>query len=63
MKERQKITAIIERETDGYVALCRELDIASQGDTVEDARRNLIEAVELFFETADPSEIQQRLKK
>jgi predicted RNase H-like HicB family nuclease len=43
------------------VALCPELDIASQGDSVEEARKNLAEAVELFFETADPTEIQQRL--
>ena len=43
--------AIIEREDDAYVALCPELDIASQGDTVERARTNLIEALELFFET------------
>jgi predicted RNase H-like HicB family nuclease len=55
------MTAIIEREGDGYVALCPELDIASQGDTVESARRNLIEALELFFESADRSEIQRRL--
>ena len=34
----RQLTAIIEREGDGYVALCPELDIASQGDTVsEDA--------------------------
>jgi len=61
MKKTRQITAIIEREGDGYVALCPELDIASQGDTVESARRNLIEAVELFLETADPSEVQRRL--
>jgi len=61
MKKTRHITAIIEREGDGYVALCPELDIASQGDTVETARRNLIEAVELFLETADPSEVQRRL--
>jgi predicted RNase H-like HicB family nuclease len=60
MKQTQQLTAVIEREDDGYVALCPELDIASQGDTVEDSRRNLIEAPELFFETADPSEIQDR---
>jgi predicted RNase H-like HicB family nuclease len=41
--------------------LCAELDIASQGDTVEDARSNLAEAIELFFEVADPTEIEQRL--
>src|SRR3954469_17355256 len=55
--------AIIEREGDGYVSLCPELDIASQGDSVEEARRNLQEAVELFFETASPEEIQHRGQK
>jgi len=55
------LTAIIEREGDGYVPLCPELDIASQGDTIEEARNNLREAVELFFETASPNEIQTRL--
>ena len=57
----RQLTAIIEREGDGYVALCPELDIASQGDTVESARANLIEALELFFETADPAEVKERL--
>jgi predicted RNase H-like HicB family nuclease len=60
MKRMQQLTAIIEREGDGYVSLCPELDIASQGDTIESARTNLREAVELFFETADPSEIERR---
>lgn len=55
------MTAVIEREGDGYVSLCPELDIASQGDTVEEARNNLREAVELFFETAAPSEVKGRL--
>ena len=57
----RQVTAVIEREGDGYVALCPELDIASQGDTVEEVRKNLSEAVELFFETADPTEIRDRL--
>jgi predicted RNase H-like HicB family nuclease len=57
----QKLTAIIEREGDGFVSLCPELDIASQGDTIEQARDNLKEALELFFETAFPEEIKQRL--
>jgi predicted RNase H-like HicB family nuclease len=61
MKQLQQFTGIIEREGDGYVALCPELDIASQGSTVEEARRNLVEAIELFFETADPSEVRHRL--
>ncbi|HPC86796.1 MAG TPA: type II toxin-antitoxin system HicB family antitoxin [Smithellaceae bacterium] len=57
----KQLTAIIEREGDGYVSLCPELDIASQGDTIEEARTNLQEALELFFETASPTEIQTRL--
>jgi predicted RNase H-like HicB family nuclease len=60
MKHTQQLTAIIEREGDGYVSLCPEVDIASQGDTIESARKNLQEAVELFFETADRSEIERR---
>lgn len=54
------LTAIIEKEGDGYVALCPELDIASQGESIEEARGNLREAVELFFECASESEIRQR---
>lgn len=57
----RKLTAIIERENDGYVALCPELDVVSQGDTVDGARKNLQEALELFFETASPEEIKSRL--
>jgi predicted RNase H-like HicB family nuclease len=61
MKQTRQLTAVIEREGDGYVALCPELDIASQGDTVESAKQNLIEALELFFESADDSEVARRL--
>jgi predicted RNase H-like HicB family nuclease len=57
----QRFTAIIEREDDLYVALCPELDIASQGETVSEARNNLREAIELFLESASPDEIQSRL--
>ena len=56
----KKLTAIIEREGDGFVALCPELDVASQGDTVDEAKKNLQEALELFFETASPEEIKTR---
>ncbi len=56
-----KLTALIEREGEGYVSLCPELDIASQGDTIEAARDNLREALELFFESAPAEEIKQRL--
>ncbi|MCU0962645.1 MAG: type II toxin-antitoxin system HicA family toxin [Pirellulaceae bacterium] len=57
----RRLTAIIQREGDGYVSLCPELDIASQGDTVESARENLREALELFFACASPEEVQQRM--
>ena len=62
MKEIKELTAIIEREGDGYVALCPELDVASQGDSVEEARSNLIEAIELFFETASKEEFNHRFR-
>ena len=58
---RRQMTAIIEREADGFVALCPELDIASQGDNIEQARENLQEALELFFESAPEEEIDRRL--
>jgi predicted RNase H-like HicB family nuclease len=61
MEQMKRLTAIIEREDDGYVSLCPELDIASQGSTIEEARANLIEALTLFFETASTPEIAQRL--
>jgi len=61
MPNAQKLTAIIEREDDGFVSLCPELDIASQGATIEEARANLVEALTLFFETASSSEVARRL--
>ena len=61
MQQSRRLTAIIEREGDGYVALCPELDVASQGDTLAEARANLIEALTLFFETVDAAEVEQRL--
>ena len=57
------MTAIIEREDDGFVALCPEVDVASQGSTIEEARANLIEALTLFFEVADESEITRRVHR
>ncbi|MEL6470788.1 MAG: type II toxin-antitoxin system HicB family antitoxin [Cyanobacteria bacterium J06614_10] len=62
MRKKRQFTVIIEKENDGYVSLCPELDIASQGNTVEQARENLAEALELFFETADSAEIIDRLR-
>ncbi len=60
MQQLKQLTCIIKREEDGYVSLCPQMDIASQGESVEEARNNLIEAIELFFETASPSEILTR---
>ena len=57
----RQLTAIIERDGDGYVSLCPELDIASQGETIKQARENLREALELFFECASPEEVNTRL--
>lgn len=57
---RQLLTAIVEREGNGYVALCPEVDVASQGNTVAEARANLQEAIALFFETASSEEIASR---
>ena len=57
-----RLTAIVEREGDGYTALCPEVDVASQGDTVAEARENLQEALTLFFETASADEVDKRLR-
>ena len=57
----RRLTAIVEREGDGYVALCPEVDVASQGGTVAEARENLTEALTLFFETASAEEVERRL--
>ena len=62
MKTIQNFTAIIEKEGNSYVALCPELDVASQGDTIEEAKINLQEAIELLFEHASETEIRNRLK-
>jgi predicted RNase H-like HicB family nuclease len=62
-KKTLQLTAVIEREDDWYVATCPEIDVVSQGKTIEEARSNLLEAVEGFFEVASPAEIRRRLKK
>ena len=62
MKPAQRLTAIIEREDERFVALCPKLDIASRGASIDEARTNLIEALTLFFETAAPSEVSGRFR-
>ena len=57
----RRLTAIIEREDDGFVSLCPELDIASQGASIEEARTNLSEALTLFLETAGDAEVSRRM--
>jgi predicted RNase H-like HicB family nuclease len=61
MQGSRRLTAIIYREDDGFVSLCPELDIASQGGSIEEARKNLIEALTLFFEIADDTDILGRM--
>ena len=63
MEQTRRLTAIIEREDDGFVALCPEVDVASQGSSIEEARANLVEALTLFFEVADDSEISRRVHR
>ena len=62
MRKTHVFTAVIEREGDGYVALCPQPDVASQGETVAAARANLKEALELFLESASKTELSQRLR-
>ncbi|MDP2365347.1 MAG: type II toxin-antitoxin system HicB family antitoxin [Ignavibacteria bacterium] len=53
---KKKFTAVINKEENWYVAHCVELDVVSQGKTIEDAQANLKEAVELYlgsFNTED----------
>ena len=62
MNKKFQFTTVIEKEGNGYVSFCPELDIASQGETIDEATLNLKEAVELFFENASNEEINKRLK-
>ncbi len=57
----RRLTATIHREGEQWVSLCLELDVAGQGQTIEQAKANLREAVELFVETASPEEVAGRL--
>ena len=59
----RRFTAIVGREGDGYVAFCPKVDVASEGETVTEARENLAEALTLFFESATDDEIERRLRE
>jgi predicted RNase H-like HicB family nuclease len=56
----QRITAILERADDGFFALSPALDIASRGATIEEARANFGQALNLSFETGSSQEIRHR---
>ena len=63
MKKNIELTALIEKDDGGgYTSLCPDLDIASQGETIEKAKENLVKALELFFETASEQAIKDRLR-
>jgi hypothetical protein len=62
MADSMRLTAIVEREGDGYVTLCPEYDVASEGGSIEDARTKLIEPLTLFFESADAAEVNRRYR-
>ena len=56
-----KFTAIINKEKKWYVSHCVELEVVSQGKTIEDAQKNLKEAVELYLE--DNPKVKTHLSK
>ena len=53
--ENQTFTACIWQEDNWFIAQCLEVDIASQGESEEEALDNLAEALELYFEPPQPS--------
>lgn len=57
----RQMTAIIKRKGRGYIALCPQLDISSQGETIEQAKGNLREQLELFIESVPPDELKRHL--
>ena len=58
-----KLTAVIEKEEDWFVAHCPELGVTSQGKTISEAEAMIKEAVELFLECADEAEVRRRLQR
>ena len=59
----QRITVHIVKDGDSFVSHCLDYDIASQGETREEAKHNILEAVSLFLECASPDEVQRRLNE
>lgn len=52
-----RLTAAITQEGRWYVARCLEVEVASQGETLDEARANLTEALELYFEGEPGAEV------
>lgn len=52
-----KVTVIVQKEDDWYIATCIDNNVASQGKTIDDALTNLKEALELYFEDNKPENI------
>lgn len=57
----RRFTAVLHKDEDLWVAACPELDVVSQGGSIEEAIRNLREAIELFLECASAAEIESRM--
>jgi predicted RNase H-like HicB family nuclease len=53
MTEPRNLTAAVHREEDWYVSQCLEVDVASQGRTIDEALANLAEAVGLYLDEVD----------
>jgi predicted RNase H-like HicB family nuclease len=55
-------TALIKEEAEGgYLVLCLELGVASQGETIEEVKKNIVEAVELYMESAKDIDILEEI--
>ena len=53
MESKLLLNVIVKQEDKGYSVICPELNVASQGETFEEAIDNIIEAVELYIESAE----------
>ena len=49
-----KVTAVVKKEDDWYVAKCLENSVTSQGKTIEESLKNLQEAIELYYQDEKP---------
>ena len=54
-----RFSAVVTKENHIYVANCPELDVVSQGSTIEEALANLGEAIELYLEDPDAKRPEQ----